>query len=150
MHGHGSKTRLECADHKRDHPRIAVAPRGYPVGTDIGTRPQVVDSISIAARLDPGVNLLPRFAAARAEITMVVKQNGQAGCAKDFRIVVERHGNGGGRAMGHDDNRKGRRTLRAIKTAAQERALGREFYGLEHLYCNRACPFGKLSCFNGY
>jgi hypothetical protein len=38
LHGHGGNARFERADHKRDHPRIAVAPRCYTVGSDIVTR----------------------------------------------------------------------------------------------------------------
>jgi hypothetical protein len=54
---------------------------------------------------------------------MIVKQNSQASFAENFRIVVERHGDGGSRAMGHDDGGKWLGSLWTIKSASQQRVL---------------------------
>ena len=132
LHGHGGNAPVERGGDQGDKARIAVAPDGDPVVADIGSRVQVGHGIAVAARLNPRIDLLARLAATAAEIAMIVKQHGQAGLPEDFRIAVERHGDGRGGAMGHHDGGKRRGPIGTIESAAQQRAFGRELDGLEH------------------
>jgi hypothetical protein len=123
----GGDAAVERADNQRDQPGEAVAPDRDLVAADVGARPQVTHRVTIAARLNPGIDLLARLTAARAEIAVVVEQDAEPGTAERLRIAVDRHGDGRRRAMRHDHGRIRRSPLGPIEPAAQQRTFGGKF-----------------------